>query len=84
MDTIAMDKTREAVERDILGLILDKTRVALDNGRFTELFVSAPDEEWKKLDNAALCDVKKVDVSAGIGPDCAIHSPVREVEFCFV
>ena len=84
MAAVVRDKTKEAVQRDILGLILDRTRAALDNGSLGSLFSLAPAEEWKRLESATLCDVKRIDVSAGIAPDCEVRSPVREVEFCFV
>ena len=84
MDAVATDKTREAVERDMIGLILDKARVALETDKMAELFKNAPAEVWRKLEKATFCDVKNIDVSAGMDPDCAVHSKIRDVEFCYV
>ena len=84
IDMAARDKTREGVERDILGMIMDKVESAIKVDRLSEVFVSAPAEEWKRLEGASLCDIKKIDITAGMEPDCAIRSRVRDVEICFV
>ena len=85
MDLVASSKSRQSVEKNMIDLIAAQVTFALENDNLGAIFMSAPQEEWRKLEKATFCESRRLNivVEKEAQPKKRSHSAVKEVEFCF-